>query len=234
MLLIQTRWSEDDLAGRALSHEKWKVVSLPALAEPGDPLGRAVGEPLWCDDGYGYGEQLIELSTKTPARTWSAMYQQRPAPEEGDYFKAGWLRPYDSLPPREMLKVYGASDYAVTADGGDYTVHIVVGVDPEWRIYVLDPWRAQTSAEKWVETFCDLVRSGSRSAGRKSRDRSGLALGRFSSGGCGSVRRMSLERSFRHAVTRPCGHSLSAVVWNWTASMCRCERRGTRIFAQSF
>jgi hypothetical protein len=82
---------------------------LHALAEPGDPLGRAVGEPLWCDDGYGYGEQLIELSTKTPARTWSAMYQQRPAPEEGDYFKADWLRPYDSLPPRETLKVYGAA-----------------------------------------------------------------------------------------------------------------------------
>jgi hypothetical protein len=98
------------------------------------------------------------LSTKTPARTWSALYQQRPAPEQGDYFQADWLRPYDSLPPRETLRVYGASDYAVTADGGDYTVHIVVGVDPEWRIYVLDLWRAQTSAEKWVETFCDLVR----------------------------------------------------------------------------
>jgi hypothetical protein len=83
-ILIQTRWHGDDLAGRALNHEEWKVVSLPALAEPGDPLGRAPGEPLWCDDGYGYGEQLIELSTKTPARTWAAMYQQRPAPEEGD------------------------------------------------------------------------------------------------------------------------------------------------------
>jgi hypothetical protein len=44
-ILIQTRRSEDDLAGRALNHEERKVVSLPALAEPGDPLGRAVGEP---------------------------------------------------------------------------------------------------------------------------------------------------------------------------------------------
>ena len=46
----------------------------------------------------------------------------------------------------------------MTMHGGDYTVHIVVGVDPEWRIYVLDLWRQQTSAEKWVESFCDLVR----------------------------------------------------------------------------
>jgi predicted phage terminase large subunit-like protein len=58
----------------------------------------------------------------------------------------------------ETLKVYGASDYAVTADGGDYTVHIVIGIDPQWRMYVLDLWRAQTSADKWIETFCDLVR----------------------------------------------------------------------------
>jgi hypothetical protein len=115
------------------------------------------------------------LSTKTPARTWSALYQQRPAPEQGDYFQADWLRPYDSLPPRETLRVYGASDYAVTADGGDYTVHIVVGVDPEWRIYVLDLWRAQTSAEKWVETFCDLVRQWKPIGWAKSRGRSGPA-----------------------------------------------------------
>jgi predicted phage terminase large subunit-like protein len=157
-ILIQTRWHEDDLACRALNNEEWRVISLPALAEPDDPLGRALGEPLWCDDDYGYGEQLVELSTKTPARTWSAVYQQRPSPEEGDYFHADWLRPYEKLPALPTLKVYGASDYAVTADGGDYTVHIVVGVDPEWRIYVLDLWRAQTSAEKWVETFLDLVR----------------------------------------------------------------------------
>jgi predicted phage terminase large subunit-like protein len=156
-ILIQTRWHEDDLAGRALNHEEWRVVSLPELAERGDPLGRRLNEPLWCDDDYGYGELLIERSTKTPARTWSALYQQRPAPEEGDYFHADWLRPYDSLPPRGTLKVYGASDYAVTADGGDYTVHIVVGIDPQWRMYVLDLWRAQASTDKWIEAFCDLV-----------------------------------------------------------------------------
>ena len=59
-ILIQTRWHDDDLAGRALNHEEWRVISLPALAEPDDPLGRALGEPLWCDDDYGYGNQLIE------------------------------------------------------------------------------------------------------------------------------------------------------------------------------
>jgi predicted phage terminase large subunit-like protein len=88
---------------------------------------------------------------------WAALYQQRPAPEEGDYFKAEWLKPCDKLPPKETLRVYGGSDYAVTADGGDYTVHAVVGLDPQGRMYLLDLWRRQSSSDEWFEAFYDLV-----------------------------------------------------------------------------
>lgn len=155
-VLIQTRWHEDDLAGRALNHSEWETVSLPAIAEEDDPLGRTAGQPLW-DDAYGYGQQLIDLQKSTPARTWSALYQQRPAPEDGDYFKAEWLKPVSKFPDRETMRVYGGSDYAVTADGGDYTVHVVVGIDPQGRMYLLDLWRKQASSSEWVEAFCDLV-----------------------------------------------------------------------------
>lgn len=161
VVLIQTRWHEDDLAGRALEEmahggDKWDVLSLPAEAEENDPLGRKIGEWLW-DDEYGYAEFLRhEKATQLP-RNWSALYQQRPTPETGDYFKAEWLKPYERAPARETLTVYGASDYAVTADGGDYTVHVVVGVDPENRIYLLDLWRGQTASDEWIEAFCDLV-----------------------------------------------------------------------------
>jgi predicted phage terminase large subunit-like protein len=156
-ILIQTRWHEDDLAGRALQHSEWRVISLPAIAEENDQLGRSLGQPLWGDDSYGYGAQIEELRRNTPARTWSALYQQRPAPEEGDYFRADWLRPYDKAPPLATLRVYGGSDYAVTADGGDFTCHAVVGLDPEGRMYLLDLWRGQTAADRWIEAFCDLV-----------------------------------------------------------------------------
>ena len=101
-ILIQTRWHEDDLAGRALQHDDWRVISLPAIAE-NDQLGRKIGEPLWNDDAYRYGGQIEEIRSKTPARTWSALYQQRPAPEDGDYFKAEWLKPYDKPPARDTL-----------------------------------------------------------------------------------------------------------------------------------
>ena len=160
IVLIQTRWHEDDLAGQILAEmeaggDRWDVISLPALAEEDDPLGRTFGEPLWPE-----WESLEELERKRRAvgpREWSALYQQRPAPEEGDYFNAAWLKTYDKVPAREILRVYGASDYAVTADGGDFTVHVVVGVDPEGRMYVLDLWRKQASSDAWIEAFCDLV-----------------------------------------------------------------------------
>ena len=45
----------------------------------------------------------------------------------------------------------------MTADGGDYTVHLVVGLDPEGRMYLLDRWRKQTASDEWIEAFCDLV-----------------------------------------------------------------------------
>jgi predicted phage terminase large subunit-like protein len=163
IVLIQTRWHEDDLAGRCLEEmargvEEWHIVSLPAIAQPGDPLGRKAGEFLWTDDDYGYALFLQhEHETQTP-RNWSALYQQEPAPEGGNFFKADWLRPYIERPALETLTVYGASDYAVTADGGDYTVHVVIGMDPENRIYLLDLWRQRTSSDVWISSWCDMVK----------------------------------------------------------------------------
>lgn len=152
LVVIQTRWHEDDLAGWLLDEMKaggdqWDILELPAI----NPDGVA----LW-PSKYPV-ERLEKIRRAIGDRDWSALYQQRPAPEEGDYFKSEWLRPYTDLPPLPTLRVYGASDYAVTDNGGDYTVHIVVGVDPEDRMYVLDLWRAQSASDKWVEAFCDLV-----------------------------------------------------------------------------
>lgn len=65
---------------------------------------------------------------------------------------------YERTPAIDTMRVYGASDYAVTADGGDYTVHGVVGVDPNDDIYLLDWWRGQTSSDVWIEEFLRLVK----------------------------------------------------------------------------
>lgn len=153
IVVINHRMHEDDLSGRLLAQQaaggdRWEVVELPAFDKKGAALW-----PAWYPT-----EALDRIRTNTQARFWSALYLQNPTPEEGDYFKSEWLRPYDKAPARATLRVYGGSDYAVTADGGDFTVHAVVGLDPEGRMYLLDLWRSQASSDKWIEAFCDLVK----------------------------------------------------------------------------
>jgi predicted phage terminase large subunit-like protein len=157
IILIQTRWHEDDLAGRILSQEadRWTVIKIPMEAEDqDDPLHRAPGERLWPE--WFTNEMVNEA--KRDSRVWSALYQQRPTPEGGNYFRREWLRPIATLPPRRDLNVYGASDYAVTSSGGDFTVHVIIGMDENSDLYLLDIWREQSASDDWVEAWCDLVR----------------------------------------------------------------------------
>jgi predicted phage terminase large subunit-like protein len=158
VVLILTRWHESDLAGQLLAEEAvggehWEVLSLPAEARANDPLGRAPGEMLWPE----WFTPAMFAEAKRDVRNWSALYQQEPVPESGDYFKEEWVRWYDKQPDIRTLRTYGASDYAVTEEGGDYTVHGVIGVDPDDNIYVLDWWREQSDSSVWIEAFLDLM-----------------------------------------------------------------------------
>lgn len=151
VVVIQTRWHEDDLTGRLLAEQsrggdKWTILELPALRDDGSALW-----PEW------YPKEVLErYRSVLPPRDWAALYQQRPAPDEGAYYKREWFRSYETEP--KHLRIYGASDYAVTDNGGDYTVHVVVGVDPDDNIYVLDVWRAQATPDKWVQAWLDIVK----------------------------------------------------------------------------
>lgn len=158
IVLITTRWHEMDLAGMLLAEEAnggehWEVLSLPAEAMADDPLGREPGEFLWPE----WFNAAMFAEAKRDLRNWSALYQQQPTPDTGDYFRSEWIRWYDRAPNRETMRIYGASDYAVTADGGDYTVHGVIGLDPNDDIYILDWWRKQSASDEWVEAFCDMA-----------------------------------------------------------------------------
>jgi predicted phage terminase large subunit-like protein len=153
IIVINHRMHEDDLSGQLLAQQaaggdQWEVVKLPAINES--------GEALWAD-AYPI-DALERIRRNTFPRFWSALYQQNPTPEEGDYFKEAWLKPYTKAPDRKTLSVYGGSDYAVTSEDGDFTVHAIVGLDPENRMYLLDVWRKQASSDVWVDAFCDLVK----------------------------------------------------------------------------
>jgi predicted phage terminase large subunit-like protein len=150
IIVINTRWHDDDLSGRLLAEQdaggdQWEVLSLPAI--------NPQGEALW-PEWYPL-DRLEQIRSVLPARDWNSLYQQNPIPDDGDYFKAAWFGEYEELP--DALNVYGASDYAVTPDDGDYTEHGVFGVDHQSNIYILDWWRGQTDSETWVEKKCDLI-----------------------------------------------------------------------------
>lgn len=153
-IVVMTRWHEDDLGGRILARERdrWELVELPMEAMPNDPLGRAVGERLWPE---WFTDEMVAVA-KMDMRAWNALYQQQPASEDGDYFKRDWMaQEYEAPPPN--LRMYGASDYAVTDGSGDYTEHGVFGVDYTGSIYVLDWWRGQSSSDVWIDAKCDLI-----------------------------------------------------------------------------
>ncbi len=169
IIMISTRWHEADLAGHILPEnydgrsatfegrdgETWEVISLPALAEANDALGRKIDEPLWPE--WFSDVALLSERQVQGERNWAALYQQRPSPETGEYFHRDWLRFYETPPKTETLRFYGASDYAITADGGDWTVHGVGGIDPDDNLYIIDWWRGRVDASQAVDAWADMA-----------------------------------------------------------------------------
>lgn len=105
ILLTMTRWHEDDLAGRILAKESdWEILSFPAIKEndenPSDI--RKIGEALWPER---HSKEKIENLRVMSERTFVSMYQQRPAPSEGDMFKSHWPRWFtkDQMPIFEKI-----------------------------------------------------------------------------------------------------------------------------------
>ena len=146
IVLIQTRWHEDDLAGRLLESEadQWEVLELPAIDADGNALW-----PEWYDE-----RALARIKATIGPREWSALYQQRPQPDEGTFFQRSWFKEWEAKP---ALRYYGSSDYAVTDGDGDYTVHRVWGIDAEGALYRVDGWRGQATSDVWIERKLDLI-----------------------------------------------------------------------------
>jgi hypothetical protein len=140
----------EDLSGmlleqQAAGRDKWTVVEIPALSPS--------GEAAWPEQFDA--EALQRIKQNSTASHWSALYQQRPTPDEGNFFRLEWLKPVLDVPL--VMNYYGASDLAVTADSGDYTVHVVVGMDSKNRLFLVDLWRKQAGSGEWVESLCDLI-----------------------------------------------------------------------------
>lgn len=175
-VMILTRWHQDDPAGRILPEgwdgesgwfdgrdgRRWRVICLPAICDrPNDPLGRKIGESLWPEwFGRKTGDPEDHWRPfRTNTRTWTSLYQQRPAPEEGSFFQRDWFNRYRPGDLPKTLNKYGTSDYAVTDGGGDFTTLRLWGIDPSNDIWLLpDGYRAQATADEWIEEQIDRMK----------------------------------------------------------------------------
>jgi len=168
VILIQTRWHEDDLVGRLtdptndhydeVEASQWKIIDLPALAiDDDDTLGRKAGEPLWPSR---FGAEFMEDQRRSDPKGFASLYQGRPTPEGGAFFIDRWLKTYQPSELPKDLRIYVASDHAVsTLQNRDKTCLIPVGVDARENIYVLpDVWWRQAPADKVTDAMLDLMK----------------------------------------------------------------------------
>lgn len=147
-----TRWHEDDLAGRILASEQgkdWRVVSLPAIAESDDQLGRAVGDALWPDR---FNVAMLEDYKRTLGRSFYGLYQQRPQEQEGSMFKRSDFRFIDTDEIPEHCTWAWYFDKAASEKTGDYSAGVKMGRTPDGRYIVADVRRGQ-----WDTTERDKV-----------------------------------------------------------------------------
>lgn len=141
IVLIMTRWHEDDLVGRLLTSEDaeaWTVVNLPALAEEGDPLDRQPGDAL-CPERYSAAD--LGRIQKVLGNSFHALYQGRPQAPDGDFFKRVWFEIVPAAPATCTWVRHW--DKASIKDGGDYTVGALVGRAQDGLFYVADVVRGQ-------------------------------------------------------------------------------------------
>lgn len=124
VIVVQTRWHEDDFAGRLLaeSGERWTLLELPALAEENDVLGRPVGEALAPE--MFTREMLLAKKDESGPYYFAAMYQQKPAPPEGIMYKKSNFRYYVEHEPELIPGVGGvhASTYMLYEDEGQRAI----------------------------------------------------------------------------------------------------------------
>lgn len=137
MVLVMTLWHEADIGARAVASEpgRWTILKLPAFAEGGDLLGRAVGQPLWPEryDATALNRIREVMAQNEGERSWEALYQQNPTPREGAFFKVENFLFLDAAPAN--LRECRAWDIASSAGHGDRSAGVRIGTDGS-RFYI--------------------------------------------------------------------------------------------------
>lgn len=162
ILLIQTCWHDDDLAGKLITEMKsdtgadqWKIVRYAAIAEE-DEQYRLEGEALH-PTRYDY-DALMRIKRIQAPRFWSALYQQNPVPDEGAFFTKDMFVWRDQDLDYKSMRIIQAWDLAISTDqASDYTVGITLGQDYDDMLHVLDMIRFRSdSGERISDSILNM------------------------------------------------------------------------------
>ena len=168
IILIMTRWHEDDLAGRLIENygDRTTVVNLPCEAEEGDPLGRKIGDPLCPEIGKGK-EWLKDFKkshmTESGMRSWNALYQGHPSAREGNIIKREWWEYYteEELEKATFDKIIMSVDAAFKdSEKNDFVAISVWGKRGEqyWLLDMQNKHLNLTATVKAIKATFDLER----------------------------------------------------------------------------
>jgi hypothetical protein len=170
ILIVHTRWHEDDLIGKLCdpTHpdhnerkaKRWVYINIPAILDDeviAELLGKKVGDALWHDR---FPLEHLEEARGNDEALFTALYLGRPAPADGDYFKLETIFTYDSpdqLP--KNLRMYAASDHALTTkEKNDANCLGCIGIDESDTIWVMpDIWWKRAKTDKTVEAMIDQM-----------------------------------------------------------------------------
>lgn len=173
IILIMTRWHEDDLAGWLLKlaeddpeADQWEVFNLPAIAEETrdkqgrlvpDAIGREPGEALWPKRFPIERLQRIKRSLEMGAFWFSAMYQQRPQPATGSIWKLPWFKVADGLPTSYDSMVQAWDTAQKQNELNDYSACATVGMKTN-TAYVLNVYRARLDSPNLLRAIKEQYR----------------------------------------------------------------------------
>jgi predicted phage terminase large subunit-like protein len=175
IIVIMTRWHEDDLIGRIekLGLQDYFYLNLPCEAEEGDLIGRAVGEPLFPE--IGKDKKWLEKKKRAHGdtegkRSWDSLYQGRPTAQEGNMFKRHYWKYYDPLldMPKYFDEVMQSWDCAFKdEESSDYVCGTVWGRQGGYyylldlineRMDIINTMKAiENMSQKWPKSLIKLV-----------------------------------------------------------------------------
>lgn len=164
IIVIQTRWHEQDLAGKILEGEDaddWIRLDLPAICDSDDdPLGREIGQPLW-PVRYGI-KALDKIRRAVGERVWWSLFQQKPRPLEGGVWKWPWITDNRITPMAfrgvDLTRTVVSVDHAGgESDTNDEVGLCAAGRDHAGEMYVIADRSGRMGADTWGHETCRLA-----------------------------------------------------------------------------